>query len=73
MDRYQIRHVSAIRRFLLLLLLTYLYCEQAGHNHVSQGLSLLRTDRKKQLIEWIYKQGQHGCSLEEVKRSLCVA
>ena len=73
MDRYRIRHVSAIRRFLLLLLLTYLYCEQAGHNHVSQGLSFLRNDRKQQLIEWIYTQAQEGIPLPEVKRSLCVA
>ncbi|WP_420820953.1 hypothetical protein [Shimazuella alba] len=27
MERYQIRYISAIRRFLLLLLLIYLYCE----------------------------------------------
>jgi hypothetical protein len=73
MDRYQIRHVSAIRRFLLLLLLTYIYCEQAGHNHVSQGLSFLRKDRKRQLIEWVYTQAQEGIPLSEVKRFLCVA
>lgn len=72
MDHYQIRHVSAIRRFLLLLLLTYLYCEQAG-NQVSQGLSSLRRERKQQLIEWIYTQAQNGSSLTEVKRVLCIA
>jgi hypothetical protein len=73
MDRYQIRHVPAIRRFLLLLFLTYLYCEQAGHNHVSQGISFLRKERKKQLIEWIYAQAQKGAPLPEVKRLLCIA
>lgn len=51
MDRYQIRHVSSIRRFLLLLFLTYVYCEQVGHFQVSEGISFLRKDRKQQLIE----------------------
>jgi hypothetical protein len=73
MDRYQIRHVSAIRRFLFLLLLTYLYCEQAKRSRVTEGLSHVRFHRKQQLIEWIYSRGQEGYPLDEVKRLLCVA
>ncbi|MCH5586055.1 hypothetical protein MK805_14025 [Shimazuella sp. AN120528] len=38
-------------QILLLLLLTYLYCEQAGNP--------LRRERKQQLIEWIYKRKKY--------------
>jgi hypothetical protein len=69
MDRYQIRHVTAIRRFLLLLLLTYVYCEQAK-SHISQGLSALRRERKRCMIEWIYTQAQANISLDEVSHLL---
>lgn len=72
MDRYQIRHLCAIHRFLLLLMLTYYYCEQAA-NHVTQGLTTIRKDRERQFIRWIYTRKQAGVPLDEVERLLGIA
>jgi hypothetical protein len=72
MDRYQIRHVSAIRRFLFLLCLAYAYCEQAK-SHVSQGISAIRRERKRCMIEWIYTQAQANVSLHEITQLLCAS
>jgi hypothetical protein len=68
LNRYQIRGITAIKRFWALTTLTYLFCTIGAQKITSLavGLSFMRRKVKTNLISWIYNQAQAGVSLSQV-------
>jgi len=75
-DKYQIHTLKGIKRYMYLLMLTYLYCElevQGESLGFSKGLKKARKEVKKLETSWIYEQARKGISLEDILKSLKVA
>jgi hypothetical protein len=76
LDDYQIRSERGIKRYFILLMLTYVYCglEVRGETlNFCKGLKIVRNEAKKSQIQWIYKQAQGGIPLQQVLQSLKIA
>lgn len=74
-NQYQVRHITAIKRFWALTVLTYLFCV-LGKPKVSsfaKGLSFARKEVKRNLFAWIYNQSQAGVPLSHILVRLKVA
>ncbi len=75
-DKYQIHTVKGIKRYMYLLMLTYLYCEleiQGQSIGFSKGLQKCRNEIKQLEITWIYNQARQGTSLETILKRRKVA
>ena len=74
-NQYQVRHITAIRRFWSLTVLTYLFCVlgKAEVSSFAQGLSSTRKEVKSNLFAWIYNQSQAGVPLSRILVRLKVA
>lgn len=75
-DKYQIHTVKGIKRYMYLLMLTYLYCElevQGESLGFSKGLKKARNEVKQLEITWIYNKATQGVPLQEVLKSRYVA
>jgi adenosine/AMP kinase len=73
LDDYQVRGERSIRRYFILLMLTYAYCglEVSGNTlNFSSGLKHARMETKQYQIEWIYHQAQSGVPFEQVLKTL---
>jgi len=69
LDDYQVRSLRSIKRYLILLMLTYVYCElevSGDTLNFSKGLKVTRKEVKQNQIAWIYNQAQAGTPLEQV-------
>jgi len=76
LDDYQVRSERSIRRYFVLLMLTYVYCELEVSGNVlnfSKGLKITRKEIKQNQIAWIYKQAQAGTPLEQIFQLLKIA
>lgn len=73
MDRYQIRSVKAIDRYLTLLLFAALCCAYHSHGSLIDGIYGYRLQKKHDMIEYIFNQAQRGATLEQIKTRLKVA
>ena len=68
-DKYQIHTIKGIKRYMYLLMLTYLYCELEVHGEslgFSKGLKKARNEVKQLEMTWIYKQAMQGVSLQSI-------
>lgn len=75
-DKYQIHTIQGIKRYIYLLMLTYLYCELEVQGHsvgFSKGLRRCRNEVKQFEITWIYNQACKGTSLQTILKSREVA
>lgn len=75
-DGYQVRSERSIKRYFILLMLAYVYCELevSGYTlNFSEGLKNARRDVKQHQISWIYQQARSGIPLEHVFQDLNVA
>jgi hypothetical protein len=68
-DKYQIHTSRGIRRYMYLLMLTYLYCElevQGDSLGFGNGLKKARQEIKSLEISWIYRKAQEGIPLVDI-------
>lgn len=75
-DKYQIHTLKGIRRYMYLLMLTYLYCElevQGDSLGFSKGLKKARQEIKNLEISWIYRKAQEGIPLADILKIKKVA
>lgn len=75
-NQYQIHSIRGIKRYMYLVMVTYLYCEldvQGKSLGFSKGLKRVRTEVKKLEISWIYSQSQKGVSLDRILKHLKIA
>lgn len=75
-DKYQIHTIKGIKRYMYLLMLTYLYCELEVRGEslsFSQGLKKVRKEVKQLEITWIYNQAIQGASLQNIFKNRKVA
>jgi hypothetical protein len=76
LDDYQVRGEKGIRRYFILLMLTYVYCglEVSGNTlNFSNGLKIARMETRQSQIAWIFNQAQSGVPIEQVLKTLKVA
>lgn len=73
MDRYQVRSVQAIDRYLTLLLFAALCCTYRSHGSLIDGIHGFHLQKKHDMIEYIFNQAQRGATLEQIKTRLRVA
>lgn len=76
LDDYQIRSDRGIRRYFILLMLTYIYCGiEAKENTVNfnKGLKIARNEVKRNQITWIYQQAQNDISIDKIFKTLKIA
>lgn len=73
LDRYQIRKKQAIKRFLLLIMLIFAYCDSLSAGETS-NLSFLRKSArmeiKREVVSWVYSQSLCGISLSVINHEL---
>ncbi len=60
LDRYQVRSMQAIDRYLTLLLFASMCCAYASHGSLLDGIHHYRWQKKHDLIEYIYYHAQLG-------------
>ena len=67
-NNYQVRHLTAIKRFWVLTVLTYLFCVIGNSIVVSfaKGVSDARKLIKTSVFKWVYTQAQDEVPLSEV-------
>lgn len=68
-DKYQIHAKKGIKRYMYLIILTYIYCElevQGESLGFSKGLKKARNEVKKLELTWIYNQATQGIQLQEI-------
>lgn len=76
LDQYQIRSEKAVKRFWILLILTYVYCVLGifdREQSFKQGLYESRRQCQQDWISWIYDKAKEGVPLEEIYGLLKVA
>lgn len=76
LEQYQIRKKQAITRFLLLIMITYAYCNQLlidNSNSLDISRKIARAEIKTKYVEWIFNQAQNGISLSKIYSSLGLA
>ena len=76
LNHYQVRSSRSIRRYFLLLMMTYVYCELEVSDstlNFSVGLKLARNEAKKEQVSWIFNQASIGSSLETIFETLKIA
>jgi hypothetical protein len=76
LNHYQIRSNRSIKRYFLLLMITYVYCELEVSDdalNFSSGLKIARNEAKKEQVSWIFNQATIGNSIETVFKALKIA
>lgn len=76
LDDYQIRSEKGIKRYFILLMLTYVYCglEVKGNTlNFSKGLKIARNETRRTQVAWVYQQVQDGTPLEQIFKTLKIA
>lgn len=68
-DKYQIHTKRGIKRYMYLVMLTYIYCElevQGGTLAFAKGLRKVRNEVKKLEVTWVYNQAILGIKLQDI-------
>lgn len=76
LDRYQVRKERAIKRFLLLIMLVYAYCDSLSSRETSNLCFLRKSARmeiKREFVSWIYSQSLCGVPISEINQELGIA
>lgn len=70
LDKYQVRTSRAIKRYWILMILSYVYCCESVDtntcNAFGEGLRKARQETKAHVVKCIYEQALAGISLEEI-------
>lgn len=75
LNGYQIRTERSINRYLLLMIVNYIYCKlRSNHlNHFNTGFKIVKNELKKDKITIIYNAAQNGIPLEKIFKEFNVA
>lgn len=76
LDLYQIRSAKAIKRFWILLMMTYIYCILGIFEEpvsFSEGLSSARKQCQSNLLEFVYREAKKNVPLEQIFKELKIA
>ena len=76
LNHYQVRSSCSIKRYFLLLMMTYVYCELEVSDSTlkfGNGLKIARNQAKKEQVSWIFNQASMGNSIENVFKALKIA
>jgi len=73
LDGYRVRHVRAVKRYWVTVLLACVYSIAESHQDISAGLDLLRIRKGHSLIEFIYDAAKQDIPIDVVKKQLHVA
>ncbi|MGF7058200.1 SRSO17 transposase [Brassicibacter mesophilus] len=75
-DQYQIRSTKGIKRYMALVVLTYIYCEleiKGTTLGFSQGLKKVRSEVEECKIRWVYEKAQADVPLSDILKTLKIA
>lgn len=76
LDDYQVRSERGIKKYFVLLMLTYTYCElEVSGNSLSfsKGIKSARKEVQQCKIAWIHEQSKAGVPLEQIFQALKIA
>ena len=73
LDGYRVRERRAVKRYWILVQLTYVYSMFESNSDVSDGLDLLRKRKGHSLVEFIYSAAKQNIPIDTVKKQLHVA
>ncbi|KHF27278.1 hypothetical protein LR68_03922 [Anoxybacillus sp. BCO1] len=73
LDGYRVRQVRAVKRYWILVQLTYVYSMFESNSDFSNGLDLLRTKKANSMVEFIYSAAKQNIPIDAVKKQLHVA
>ena len=76
LNDYQVRSSLSIRRYFILLMLTYTYCGMIVRNDrlsFGTGIKKVRNQVIREQVTWIFSQSRGGCTLDEVLKVLKIA
>ncbi len=73
LDGYRVRHVRAVKRYWVTVLLACVYSIAEFHQNLSAGLELLRARKGHSLVEFIYDAAKQDIPIDVIKKQLHVA
>ncbi|WP_033006530.1 IS701 family transposase [Geobacillus sp. WSUCF1] len=73
LDGYRVRHVRAVKRYWITVLLACVYSIAESQQDLSAGLELLRSRKGHSLVEFIYNAAKQDIPIDVVKKQLHVA
>jgi transposase len=73
LDGYRVRKCRAVKRYWILVQLTYVYSMFESNSDVSDGLDLLRKKKGHSLVAFIYRAAKQNIPMDIVKKQLHVA
>ncbi|MDQ0163859.1 hypothetical protein J2S06_002987 [Bacillus alveayuensis] len=73
LDGYRVRGRRAVKRYWILVQLTYVYSMFESNSDFSDGLDLLRKRKGHSLVEFIYRAAKQNIPIDTVKKQLHVA
>lgn len=76
LDDYQVRSNLSIKRYFILLMLTYTYCGMEINDEMlsfGTGIKKARIQVIREQVTWLFSQYQGGCTLDEVFKALKIA
>ncbi|MCZ0756529.1 IS701 family transposase [Anoxybacillus sp. J5B_2022] len=73
LDGYRVRQVRAVKRYWILVQLTYVYSMFESNSDFSNGLDLLRTKKANSMVEFIDSAAKQNIPIDAVKKQLHVA
>ncbi|KZM57256.1 transposase [Geobacillus stearothermophilus] len=73
LDGYRVRHIQAVKRYWVAVLLACVYSIAESQQDLSAGLELLRSRKGHSVIEFIYDAAKQEIPIDVVKKQLHVA
>ncbi len=73
LDGYRVRHVRAVKRYWVVVLLACVYSIAESQQDISSGLELLRSRKGHSVVEFIYDAAKRDIPIDVIKKQLHVA
>ena len=73
LDGYRVRHVRAVKRYGIVVLLACVYSIAESQQDLSVGLELLRSQKGHSVVEFIYDAAKQNIPIDVIKKQLHVA
>ncbi|MGL5067355.1 MAG: transposase [Sarcina sp.] len=75
LNGYQIRKTKSIKRYLLIMLLNYIYCKLKSKflNHFNIGFKKVKNELEKEKVQIIFDATKNGVWLNEIFKLLKIA
>ncbi|WPZ19985.1 IS701 family transposase [Geobacillus subterraneus] len=73
LDGYRVRHVRAVKRYWVVVLLACVYSIAESQQDLSSGLELLRSRKGHSVVEFIYDAAKQEIPIDVIKKQLHVA